>query len=94
MKTTEEEAQAMLYGDNDDFEIILDELEELDRWSATSRLIVRQMSTDKFFETYYSQGATEQQDQAPFEYAGTVTWNEVAPVEEMCLVYRPIPKEQ
>ena len=87
MKTTEDEARDILYEENDNFKIISDELIDQDRWTVSSVLVVKELTTGKFFKAYYSQGATEQQDQAPFEYAEIIDWKEVFPVEKTVTVY-------
>lgn len=45
----------------------------------------------KFYETYYSVGATETQDQGPYEYDDDeIECIEVVPVEKTVIVYKKV----
>ncbi|MED3792450.1 hypothetical protein P4571_08335 [Niallia alba] len=54
---------------------ILDEITDTSRWSVHHRIIFAYQG--KFYETYYSVGATEMQDESPWEYDETVECAEV-----------------
>lgn len=66
---TKEEAQEILFDDHEDFEIIEDVIENTSRWSENHRIVVKRVSDGKFFEDFYSCGATEIQDESPYEYS-------------------------
>lgn len=59
------------------------------RWSVTHHRIFKHEG--KFYETFYSVGATENQDEAPYEWADNeIECAEVQPVETMIVVYKPV----
>ena len=47
------------------FEVIEDEIIDQSRWSVHHRQVFKHEG--KFYETYYSCGATEQQEEYPYE---------------------------
>ena len=56
------------------------------RWSIQHRWIFKH--DDKFFEAQYSHGATENQDESPFEHSGMmIECPEVNAVEKTVTVY-------
>lgn len=54
---------------------ILDEITDQSRWSVYHRIIFPYQG--KFYEAYYSEGATEMQDESAWEYDETVECSEV-----------------
>jgi len=84
---TAEQARDILYEDNKDFEIIKDEMYANSRWSINYYLVVQRISDKKFFASSYSRGATEQQDEGPWEYEDEVVFEEVFPVEKVVIEY-------
>ena len=66
MKFTKEFLLAVLE-DNDPKVVIANELYDKSRWSCHYQLIFKH--EDKIYSTTYSSGATEYQDERPFEYA-------------------------
>ena len=54
---------------------ILNEVTELTRWSVHHKIIFAYQG--KFYQTYYSEGATEMQDESPWEYEDEVECHEV-----------------
>jgi hypothetical protein len=72
--------------DNEDVEIISTTLEDNGRWSLFYKRIFK--FEDKFYETYFSRGATECQDESPYEYDDDeIDCAEVFPVEKTIIVY-------
>lgn len=58
------------------------------RWSINHRMVFREKASGKFYEAHYSRGATEQQDEAPFECEDDlIECEEVHPVEKVVTVY-------
>lgn len=57
------------------YKAILDEIEDTSRWSVHHRIVFEY--DGKFYETYYSEGATEMQDERPWEYDEEVECDEV-----------------
>jgi hypothetical protein len=54
---------------------LLDEIYEASRWSTHHRIIFSYQG--KFYEAQYSKGATEMQDESPWEYDDEVECHEV-----------------
>jgi len=68
-----------------DVEVVEDDITDTGRWSVHHELTVR--IKDKFYKTYYSKGATECQDERPFEYDKEVQFTEVKQVEKVVKVW-------
>ena len=79
-----------------DKEIVMDALEDpvedkitgKSRWSIVHRAIIK--LDEKFYKVVYQVGATEQQDEGPFEYQKTVECTEVRQVEKLVKVWEPV----
>lgn len=83
---TRDEACEILDGDNDKFEVIQDKIISKNRWSIINKLIIKRVSDGKFFCDRYSVGATESQDESPWEH-NEPQFTEVFPVEKKVIVY-------
>ena len=80
----------LVWDDSDALETVLDEIVDTSRWSVHHKLVFA--FGGKFFRTHYSVGATEQQDERPFEYdPDMIECEEVFPHERTIIVYEPIP---
>lgn len=66
---TKEEARDIIYEDHEDYDVISDEITDHRRWSVDHEVIIKRLSDEKFFQGNYSRGATESQDEKPFEYS-------------------------
>jgi len=77
MKLTGEEAREMVYDDHEDFETIETKIVDTSRWSILSEGVFKHIPTGKFYQTSWSSGATEMQDESPFEYEEEVELDEV-----------------
>lgn len=84
---TKEEAQAIVWEDTSDYEIISDEVVDTRRWSADHEIIIKRLSDGKFFADGYSVGLTEMQDESPYEYSDP-DFTEVFAVEKTIIVYK------
>lgn len=69
LQLTKKEAQAIVWEDTSDYEIISDEVVDTRRWSADHCIIIKRLSDGKFFADHYSVGLTEMQDESPYEYS-------------------------
>ena len=70
----------------DGFKLIETEMFDTSRWSIHYNMIFSY--EDKFYQTQYSTGATESQDESPFEYDGPeIDCVEVKPVERTVIKY-------
>lgn len=58
------------------------------RWSVYHNMVFK--FDGKFYQTSYSVGATENQDEGPWEYEKEVECVEVAPKEVMVVKYLPV----
>lgn len=69
-------------------EVVKDNITGKSRWSVQHDLVFKDTATGKFYVTSYSEGATEQQDEAPFEYEPeAIACDEVQPVEKVVIEY-------
>ena len=57
------------------YSAILDEIIEVSRWNVSHRIVFSYQG--KFYQTYYSKGATEMQSESPWEYDDEVECDEV-----------------
>lgn len=105
MKITKEEAVELLelfrVGDTTEsdaweglclkFELVREELVGTTRWSHVYERIYKDLESGKFYSTTYSTGATECQDEAPYEYDSEgVELVEVEPYEVKVIKYREV----
>lgn len=75
------------------YEVIRNELIDSSRWNVYYELVIKQLSDGKYFKTTYSEGATEIQDERPFEY-GEAKFTEVFPIKVVVTQYlEEFPKE-
>lgn len=88
-----EDLLGLLDGDDScGLEQVSDRIVDTGRWSIHHDLIFKDTAEGKFYATAYSVGATEQQDEGPFEYApDMVECDEVRPVEKTVIVYEAVP---
>ena len=89
MKFEKQWLQDLVWEEHEEAEIIKNEIVDTSRWSVHHTLIF--MFEDKYYRTYYSVGATENQDESPFEYEpDMIECEEVVPVEKTVIVYESI----
>lgn len=86
IKLSREQSREIVYDDSEDFTIVYDKLVDESRWSLIHEIVIQHNETKKFYKTCYSVGATEMQDERPFEY-GDPKWVEVIPKEVTITVY-------
>lgn len=65
-----------------------DEIVDKRRWALTHELIFQH--EDKLYRTHYSVGATENQDEGPWEYVKTVECTEVEEYDKIVKAYRAV----
>ena len=90
MTITPEEGRLAVYDDSDIFRVVEDKIVDNSRWSIRHEAVLQHKETGKFYVTHYSVGATENQDEKPYEYDMEVVLKEVEPVETTVLVYVPV----
>lgn len=72
--------------DSDTVEIIYTDITDTSRWSIIYESVFK--FDGKFYRTYYSVGATESQDERPYDYDDDeIECLEVFPVEKTITVY-------
>lgn len=68
------------------FDVISCQLKGNSRWSLNYELIFK--FEDKYYKSGYSAGATENQNESPYEYdEDDIECDEVKPVEKVVIVY-------
>ena len=83
---TKEQAREIAWGDDPNLEIISERIIGRRRWSVDYEVIVKRCSDGKLFRDKYSVGATEGQDERPWEYTEP-DFREVFPKEKTIVVY-------
>lgn len=72
--------------DDDGDPTVYDKIIDTSRWSIHYERVFKH--DGKFYRTYYSVGATESQDESPYEYEpDMIECGEVKPVEKVVIVY-------
>lgn len=88
MKFKREFLQALAWDDYDENEVkeIQSNITDISRWSIHYTSVFQ--FQDKYYRTHYSVGATESQDESPYEYDDDeIECKEVIPVEKVITVY-------
>lgn len=73
MKLTGQEAQDVVYEDHEDWQVVETETVGNSRWSVHKESICIHVPTGEHYLFSYSVGATEYQEEHPFEYEKEVT---------------------
>ena len=87
LKLKAEEARLIAYGDHELFEDVTSEITSVTRWSICYEKIIKRISDGVFFKMNYRVGATEMQEESPYEWDTTVSLPEVYPIEKTVVVY-------
>lgn len=69
MKFKKEELRDMVFGDSEKLVSVEDEITDTGRWCIYHSVIFKDVETGKHYESSYSVGSTECQDERPYEYA-------------------------
>ena len=69
MKFKKEDLQDMAYHEDGPLKKITEEFISRSRWSVIYEVIFKDTTTGKHYKSFYSRGATEMQDESPYEYA-------------------------
>jgi hypothetical protein len=86
-----EELRLVIWEDSESLELIEDNISDTGRWSVHHEMVFRDTEDGRFYRTHYSVGATEQQDEYPFEYDGDeISCVEVEPVEVKVISYEKV----
>lgn len=81
------------YAQQERFEVVQNVISDHGRWSIYYDCIIKDKETGKFYDASYSQGATESQNEYPFDIDetdedGNIELDEVEPYEEIVTRYR------
>ena len=68
MKFKKEELQDVILQDAENLTLVEDNIEETTRWSELHTMVFLDNNTGKHYESDYSCGLTELQDEYPYEY--------------------------
>ena len=89
MKFKKEFMQKVAYDEAEGVKIIENNIVDNSRWSVIHKIVFS--FNGKFYESSYSIGATEQQDESPYEYDNEeIECSEVKPVNKTTIVYEKI----
>ena len=84
---TRERACAILDGDDPAYRTIRNTQVDHTRWSVVHELVIQSIADGRFWMDSYSVGATESQDESPWEH-NAPDFTEVFPVEQVSIVYK------
>lgn len=88
MKLTAEDARNVVWGESIGWEIVEDRIVDHKRWSVCHRAVCCNKKTGKYYRFDYSVGATENQEQLPYEWdEEPVVVPEVLPVTKKIVCY-------
>lgn len=79
-------AREIIWGCDHDYETVYKKIIDNSRWSIQHEIVVRRKSDGKFFRDFYSVGATESQDEGPYDYTDP-DFTEVFPKEKVTIIY-------
>ena len=81
-----ETLQQLVYDEVDGYKVVEQKLVDHDRWSVQYSMVFK--FENKYYKTTYSKGATEYQDEEPYEYApDEIECKEVIPVSSQTITY-------
>lgn len=86
LELTSEQGRELLWEDNYNFITIEDTILDTSRWAIRHKIIIQRKSDGKYFMDHYRVGATEQQDESPWEY-DKPNFEEVFPTTKTITVY-------
>jgi len=86
LNLTSEQGRDIVYGDDSNFVTIEDKIVRTRRWSVVYEIVVQRKTDGKYFKDVYRRGATESQDERPYEYSEP-NFTEVFPVTKTYIVY-------
>lgn len=90
MKLSAEVAREVIYGDNEDWKEVTKSITSRSRWSIFYEGVFLHVPSNKHYWFNWSVGATEQQDEIPYEFDKEVEPVEVRPVEKVVTDWVPV----
>ena len=86
LNLTSEQGRDIVDGEDSNFVIVEDRIVGTKRWSVVYEIVVQRKTDGKYFKDVYQRGATEMQDEQPYEYSEP-NFTEVFPVTKTYVVY-------
>jgi hypothetical protein len=86
LNLTAEQGRDIIYKNDSDFKTIRNKIVGKKRWAIEYEIVVERISDGKFFKDAYKVGATENQDERPYEYSEP-NFIEVFPVTKTYIDY-------
>ena len=86
LNLTNKQGRDIVNGEDSNFVIIEDRIVGTRRWSVVYEIVVQRKTDGKYFKDGYRRGATESQDESPYEYSEP-NFTEVFPVTKTYIVY-------
>jgi hypothetical protein len=81
----------MLDRESEVLKIVEEKIVDSSRWSLFYKVVFEELETGKLYQNIYSVGATELQDEGPWEYSSDpIDCFEVTPVEKVVTVYEAV----
>ena len=87
IRLSKEEARLIIWSDHDRAKLVRNQIIDHDRWSLHFELIFE--LDGKYYKGRYSKGATEYQDEKPFDYSESV-FVEVEPYVRTMIDYKGV----
>ena len=86
LNLTSKQGRDIVDGEDSNFVTIEDRIVGTRRWSVVYEIVVQRKTDGKYFKDSYRRGATESQDESPYEYSEP-NFTEVFPVTKTYVVY-------
>ena len=86
LNLTSEQGRDIVYGDDSNFVIVEDRIVGTRRWSVVYEIVVQRKTDGKYFRDSYRRGATENQDESPYEWSEP-NFTEVFAVTKTYIIY-------
>jgi len=92
IKLSADDARNIIWDEHPDWKKVDNSEEVIDhsRWSVIYKAIFKNLKNNKFYSVGWSVGATEMQDELPFEYEKEVEFFEVHQVEKLIKVWENV----
>ena len=87
LKLTPQEGRNIVYGDTTEFKVKHEQITQQSRWTIHYEIVVERLSDGKFFKSNYRVGATEMQDEEPYQYTEHAVFVEVKPTRKTVIVF-------
>ena len=86
LNLTSKQGRDIVDGEDSNFVTIEDRIVGTRRWSVVYEIVVQRKTDGKYFRDGYRRGATESQDESPYEYSEP-NFTEVFPVTKTYIIY-------